>query len=108
VHLTLEDGLVGGLANGQPVRLKVEEKDRALALEGSMLGTYVNLQVGPEKLSGKVGACGYELKAVGERYEGSRSCGGAPQPGVWVSIPGQLTQQGNAATAAALTLLLAH
>ena len=107
VFLRVGEDSVGGTVGSQLARLQLKEQDGGTHVQGNFLGTLVNLDLGPQGLSGTVGRCGYDLKATPDgTYEGSRSCGGIPQRPVLLAIPAHLTEQGTPLTVTTLAMLL--
>lgn len=109
VDLRIQGDHIGGLIDNVPVNMRLEQEDDGeLEAKGTFAGVTTNLEIGPEELKGRVASCAYELKAKEQRYEGSRSCGGTPEYGVFVEIPPSLSRSGAPTKMAAVALLLAQ
>jgi hypothetical protein len=111
VFLGLNGNEVGGTVGRNLSRLSFEHEGEVLEAEGAFYGNFTRLSLSARGLSGSVGVCSYELKAIGQGvYRGSRICGGPlerPTPVVLV-VPHTLVGQGPAMTLAALVLLLGN
>ncbi len=109
VFLGLNGNEVGGTVGRNLSRLSFESDGEVLEAEGAFYGNFMRLSLSARGLSGSVGLCSYDLKAVGQGvYRGSRTCGGPmerPEP-VIVVVPYTLVGQGPAMTLAALMLFL--
>ncbi len=109
VFLGLNGNEVGGTVGRELSRLSFEHKGDVLEAEGAFYGNFTRLSLSAQGLSGMVGTCSYELKAIGQGvYRGSRTCGDPlerPTPVVLV-VPYTLVGQGPAMTLAALMLFL--
>ncbi len=108
VFLGLNGNEVGGTVGRNLSRLSFEHEGEVLKAEGAFYGNLARLSLSARGLSGSVGACSYELNAIGQGvYRGSRICGPLEQsvPVVLV-VPHTLVGQGPAMTLAALMLLL--
>ncbi|HEX8435342.1 hypothetical protein [Archangium sp.] len=109
VFLGLNGNEVGGTVGRNLSRLSFEHEGEVLEAEGAFYGNFTRLSLSARGLSGTVGVCSYELKALGQGvYRGSRTCGGPlerPTPVVLV-VPHTLVGQGPAMTLAALMLFL--
>lgn len=106
VFLQIRPGTVEGTLGAQPMWLTWREKEGTLLLEGSLIGSPVGLEVGPERLTGSVGPCVYDLESQDEAYTGVRVCGTGDPQRVSVSLPSRLPVRGSPMLATALALLL--
>ncbi|QRK05907.1 hypothetical protein JQX13_38085 [Archangium violaceum] len=95
-----------GLIGAQLARFSWREEAGTLRLEGTLIGSPVGLEIGPERISGSVGPCIYALEYKDEAYAGQRVCGTGDPQQVSVSLPSGLPPRGSPMMATALVLLL--
>jgi hypothetical protein len=107
VNLSIDEDTVGGLVGALPTRLELSpRKGGGLEVTGTLGGDLTRFTLSPQKLSGTVGDCSYELRFTGSRYEGHRSCGGRIENPVFLELPATLAQAGNGPVVATLGLIL--
>ena len=85
--LALKQDQVAGNIGGVPVNLKARTEGGALIGEGGFMGGPVELRFSPRELHVYLNGCTYQLKYVGDRYEGPRSCDSRLAPPVTVGVP---------------------
>jgi hypothetical protein len=106
LDLKVSGDRIAGLVAGRQVNLRVGQSREGLRLQGTYGGRLSDLTIGPNKIDGYLGRCGYTLQPQGNVYRGTRQCGADINPGVSVQIPAQLAQASPMRLAAALAVLL--
>jgi hypothetical protein len=106
LDLKVSGDRIEGLIGGKQVNLRVGRSPEGLRLQGTYGGQLSDLTVGPRKIDGHLGRCGYTLQPQASVYRGTRRCGLTIDPGVSVQIPAQLAQASPMRLAAELAVLL--
>ncbi|WP_143076223.1 hypothetical protein [Stigmatella erecta] len=106
VNLAISEEEVTGIVGSLPVRMRLERQGSEATLRGTFAGRYIQLAWGPEKLTGTLGRCGYDLRFVNGAYAGERACGGLIETPVSLEIPEALAREGDLQVASALALVL--
>jgi hypothetical protein len=107
VYLNRKRGGLEGLLGGQSVRIVPKrERDGLVRLEGSFGGEPLEIDIGPEELSGTVGSCTYDLEYQDEAYQGVRICEGDTREHVWVFVTPGVPEDVSPLLATTLVVLL--
>lgn len=80
VELRSDGKRVLGTIRDRPVDLHVSTSYDGLIARGLFAGQLGRLQASDVALKSNLGACSYELEAVGQRYQGQRACGRSGVP----------------------------
>jgi len=94
-----------GVYRGAPFQVKVERTPAGLQVNGLVGGAISSFELSTERINGRVGSCGYDVRWNGSFYSGSRGCGSRIEP-VSVSLPATMASWSDAEVAGALGLLL--
>ena len=105
VYLTVAGDRTVGSFGSQPFALNVEPSADALHFTGVVNGRPSDFWFGPREIHGTVGACGYELKRVGDAYQGSSGCASSPRM-TSVEVPVSLSRWSPPELGAALAIFL--
>jgi hypothetical protein len=106
VNLAISDEQVTGIVGSLPVRMHLERQGAETTIRGTFAGRYIQLAWGPERLTGTLGRCGYDLRFANGAYAGERACGGLIETPVSLEIPEALAREGDLQVASALALVL--
>jgi len=94
-----------GVYRGAPFQVKVERTPTGLQVNGLFGGAISNFELSTERINGRIGTCGYDVRWNGSVYSGSRGCGMRIEP-VSVSLPATMARWSELEVAATLGLLL--
>jgi hypothetical protein len=107
VYLSRKRGGLEGLLGGQSVRIVPKrDQDGIVRLEGTFGGEPLELDIGPDELSGTIGTCTYDLEYQDEAYQGVRICEGDTREHVWVFVTPGVPEDVSPLLATALVVLL--
>lgn len=106
VNLAISEEEVTGIVGSLPVRMRLERQGPEVTIRGTFAGRYIQLAWGPEKLTGTLGRCGYDLRFAHGAYAGERACGGLIERPVSLEVPEALASEGDLQVAATLALVL--
>src|SRR5262249_34009253 len=105
VVLGFHDGQGAGVYRGFPFSVYAQRTAVGLHVTGNFGGSLSNFELTRDRLVGRVGVCGWDLRWDGERYTGSRGCGTNIQP-VSVLLPASMVGWSDEEVGAALGLLM--
>jgi len=94
-----------GVYRAAPFELKVERTPDGMRVQGLVGGAISSYEISTDRISGRVGTCGWDVRWDGSAYSGSRGCGSTIQP-ISVSLPATLARWSDVEVAGALALLL--
>jgi hypothetical protein len=94
-----------GVYRGAPFQVKVERTPAGLQVNGLVGGAISSFELSTERINGRIGSCGYDVRWNGSFYSGSRGCGSRIEP-VSVSLPATMASWSDVEVAGALGLLL--
>jgi hypothetical protein len=94
-----------GVYRGAPFQVKVERTPAGLLVNGLVGGAISSFEVSADRINGRIGSCGYDVRWDGREYSGSRGCGSRIEP-VSVSLPATMAGWSDVEVAGALGLLL--
>ena len=94
-----------GVYRGAPFTVQVEETPNGIHVSGLFGGAVSSFDVSTERINGRVGVCGWDLRWDGQVYSGSRGCGMRIEP-ISVSLPATMASWSNVEVAGALALLM--
>src|SRR5215468_6629606 len=94
-----------GVYRGAPFQVKIEHTPNGLLVNGLFGGAISTFELSTERINGRVGSCGYDVRWNGQFYSGSRGCGSRIEP-VSVSLPATMARWSDVEVAGALGLLL--
>jgi len=106
LDLKVNGDRIEGLIGGRQVNLRVGKSPEGLRLQGTFGGQLSDLTIGPSKIDGHLGRCGYTLVPQASVYRGTRKCGLMINAGVSVQIPAQIAQAEPLRLAADMAVLL--
>src|SRR5262249_8494057 len=75
-----------GVYRGAPFQVKVERTPAGLRVNGLFGGAISDFELSADRINGRVGTCGWDVRWNGTVYSGSRGCGARIEP-VSVSLP---------------------
>jgi hypothetical protein len=94
-----------GVYRAAPFTVKVERTPAGLHVVGLVGGALSDFELSTERINGRVGACGWDVRWNGTVYSGSRGCGMRIEP-VSVSLPATMARWSDAEVAGTLGLLM--
>jgi hypothetical protein len=94
-----------GVYRGAPFQVHVERTPAGLHVTGVLGGALSDFDVSTDRINGRVGSCGYDVRWTGSYYSGSRACGTHIEP-VSVSMPATMARWSDAEVAGCLGLFL--
>jgi hypothetical protein len=94
-----------GVYRGAPFEVKVERTPTGLLVNGIFGGAISNFEISTDRINGRVGTCGWDVRWNGSFYSGSRGCGTRIEP-ISVSLPATMARWSDVEVAGALGLLL--
>jgi hypothetical protein len=109
VDLHAQGGTIAGTVGAGSTELHVEVEGGGLRIRGRYADKLSDLAVQPERVTGSMGRCHYDLQRAHARdpwYEGQRACGGS-LVGVKLALPAALAALPAADRAALLAIFLA-
>jgi len=105
VILGFHDGQGAGVYRGMPFSVYAQRTPWGIHVTGNFGGSLSDFQLSRDRLVGRVGVCGWDLRWDGEQYTGSRGCGTLIQP-VSVLLPASMVGWSDEEVGAALGLLM--
>lgn len=105
VILGFHDGQGAGVYRDLPFTVVAQRTPVGLHVKGSFGGALSDFQLTRDRLVGKVGVCGWDLRWDGVAYSGSRGCGTRIEP-VSVELPATMVGWADEEVGAALGLLM--
>src|SRR5215472_1183633 len=94
-----------GVYRGAPFQVKIDHTPNGLLVNGIFGGAISTFELSTDRINGRVGTCGYDVRWNGEFYSGSRGCGTRIEP-ISVSLPATMARWSDVEVAGALGLLL--
>ena len=94
-----------GVYRGAPFQVKVDHTPNGLLVNGIFGGAVSSFELSTERINGRVGTCGWDVRWTGKYYSGSRGCGSRIEP-ISVSLPATMARWSDVEVAGALGLLL--
>jgi hypothetical protein len=94
-----------GVYRGAPFQVRIDHTPNGLLVNGILGGAISTFEISTERINGRVGSCGYDVRWNGEFYSGSRGCGTRIEP-VSVSLPATMARWSDVEVAGAVGLLL--
>jgi hypothetical protein len=94
-----------GVYRGAPFQVHVERTPAGLHVSGIFGGALSNFDLSTDRINGRVGSCGYDVRWNGSEYSGSRACGTRIEP-VSVSLPATMARWSDVEVAGCLGILL--
>jgi hypothetical protein len=94
-----------GVYRGAPFQVKVERTPAGLHVVGLVGGALSNFELSTNRINGRVGACGWDVRWNGSVYSGSRGCGSRIEA-VSVSLPATMARWSDVEVAGTLGLLM--
>lgn len=95
----------GGVYRGAPFQVKVERTPNGLQVNGLLGGAISNFVVTTDRINGRIGTCGWDVRWNGSVYSGSRACGSRIDP-ISVSLPSTMASWSDVEVAGALGILM--
>ncbi|HEY1905578.1 MAG TPA: hypothetical protein VGG91_06025 [Myxococcaceae bacterium] len=95
----------GGVYRGAPFQVKVERTTTGLQVNGLLGGSISNFEVTADRINGRIGTCGWDVRWNGTVYSGSRACGSRIEP-ISVSLPATMAGWPDVEVAGALGILM--
>jgi hypothetical protein len=105
VILGFHDGQGAGVFRAMPFSVYAQRTAVGLHVTGNFGGSLSDFELTRDRLVGRVGVCGWDLRWDGEAYTGSRGCGTLIQP-VSVLLPASMVGWSDEEVGAALGLLM--
>jgi hypothetical protein len=94
-----------GVYRGAPFTVKVERTPAGLLVNGIFGGALSTFELSTDRINGRVGTCGWDVRWTGSYYSGSRGCGTNIEP-VSVSLPATMARWSDVEVAGALAMLM--
>jgi hypothetical protein len=94
-----------GVYRGAPFQVRIDHTPNGLLVNGIFGGAISTFEISTDRINGRVGTCGYDVRWNGEFYSGSRGCGSRIEP-ISVSLPATMARWSDVEVAGALGLLL--
>ena len=94
-----------GVYRGAPFQVKVERTPAGLLVNGIFGGAISTFELSVDRINGRIGACGWDVRWTGSYYSGSRGCGTRIEP-VSVSLPATMARWSDVEVAGALAILM--
>jgi hypothetical protein len=94
-----------GVYRGAPFQVKVERTPAGLRVNGLFGGAISDFELSTDRINGRIGSCGWDVRWNGSVYSGSRGCGTRIEP-VSVSLPATMATWSDVEVAGALGLLM--
>jgi hypothetical protein len=85
--------------------VKVERTPAGLRVNGLFGGAISNFELSTDRINGRIGTCGWDVRWNGSVYSGSRGCGTRIEP-ISVSLPATMARWSDVEVARALGLLM--
>src|SRR4029453_9127772 len=94
-----------GVSRGAPFQVKVERTPAGLLVNGIFGGAISSFELSVDRINGRVGTCGWDVRWTGSYYSGSRGGGARIEPiSVW--LPATMARWWDVEGAGALAMLL--
>ncbi len=94
-----------GVYRGAPFQVKVERTPAGLHVNGLFGGAISDFELSTDRINGRIGTCGWDVRWNGSVYSGSRGCGARIEP-VSVSLPATMARWSDLEVAGALGILM--
>jgi hypothetical protein len=94
-----------GVYRGAPFQVKVERTPAGLHVNGLFGGAISDFELSTDRINGRIGTCGWDLRWNGSVYSGSRGCGMRIEP-ISVSLPATMARWSDLEVAGALGILM--
>jgi hypothetical protein len=94
-----------GVYRGAPFQVHVTRTPAGLHVTGILGGALSDFDLSADRINGRVGSCGWDVRWTGSFYSGSRACGSRIEP-VSVSLPATMARWSDVEVAGCLGLLL--
>ncbi|HET9035308.1 MAG TPA: hypothetical protein VFN45_03860, partial [Myxococcaceae bacterium] len=94
-----------GVYRGAPFQVKVERTPAGLLVNGIFGGAISTFELSTDRINGRVGTCGWDVRWTGSYYSGSRGCGSRIEP-ISVSLPATMARWSDVEVAGALAMLM--
>ncbi|RPH71312.1 MAG: hypothetical protein EHM78_07875 [Myxococcaceae bacterium] len=94
-----------GVYRGAPFQVKVERTPAGLLVNGIFGGAISTFELSVDRINGRIGTCGWDVRWTGSYYSGSRGCGTRIEP-VSVSLPATMARWSDVEVAGALAILM--
>lgn len=94
-----------GVYRGAPFQVRIDHTPNGLLVNGIFGGAISTFELSTERINGRVGSCGYDVRWNGTFYSGSRGCGSRIEP-ISVSLPATMASWSDIEVAGALGILL--
>ena len=94
-----------GVYRGAPFQVKVERTPAGLLVNGIFGGAISTFELSVDRINGRIGTCGWDVRWTGSYYSGSRGCGTRIEP-VSVSLPATMARWSDVEVAGALAMLM--
>lgn len=94
-----------GVYRGAPFKVKVERTPAGLLVNGIFGGAISSFELSVDRINGRVGTCGWDVRWTGSYYSGSRGCGSRIEP-ISVSLPATMARWSDVEVAGALAMLM--
>ena len=94
-----------GVYRGAPFQVKVERTPAGLRVNGLFGGAISDFELSTDRINGRIGTCGWDVRWNGSVYSGSRGCGTRIEP-ISVSLPATMAHWSDVEVAGALGLLM--
>jgi hypothetical protein len=94
-----------GVYRGAPFQVRIDHTPNGLLVNGILGGAISTFEISTDRINGRVGTCGYDVRWNGEFYSGSRGCGTRIEP-ISVSLPATMARWSDVEVAGAVGLLL--
>lgn len=106
LSLSIKQNRVDGLWGADRLETEVRRQEKRIHLEGLLRGRAIDLWIGPDAITGSLGASGYDLARKGILYEGTVTTSGQIE-NFTLKIPESLHTWSDPAFATLLAMLLA-
>jgi hypothetical protein len=94
-----------GVYRGAPFQVRVERTPSGLLVNGIFGGAISSFELSTDRINGRVGTCGWDVRWTGSYYSGSRGCGERIEP-ISVSLPATMARWSDVEVAGALAMLM--
>ena len=94
-----------GVYRGAPFQVKVERTPAGLHVNGLFGGVLSDFDLSTDRINGRIGSCGWDVRWNGSVYSGSRGCGTRIEP-ISVSLPATMASWSDVEVAGGLGLLM--
>jgi hypothetical protein len=94
-----------GVYRGAPFQVKVERTPAGLLVNGIFGGAISTFELSVDRINGRIGTCGWDVRWTGSYYSGSRGCGTRIEL-VSVSLPATMARWSDVEVAGVLAILM--